>query len=376
MGIPTLLIGGTKFYERMEIKDMVAYLRVIVNNDDDVSMRRIINTPRRGIGDKAEEAIVTYARRMGISFGAAIERADQIPELSSRAVAALREFVTMLRDLRVMDDSGAGPAEIVDATMRKSGYLAELSASRDVQDESRVDNLGELENAAREFEVAFLEESEEERPATLTDFLQRSALQADSDNLQDAEAIEAAGGKVTLMTVHTAKGLEFPVVFVAGMEDGVFPHQRSIGNDKEIEEERRLAYVALTRAKRHLYLTRAVCRTAWGQPAYNPESRFLAEIPDEFAERSGGAARPLGSSFSAPSRVSSSGPIGVGSSSIKKNSDVEILALSIGDKVMHEKFGQGTVTKVEGQGENTKVSVNFPSGVKQLLLRYAPVTKL
>jgi DNA helicase II / ATP-dependent DNA helicase PcrA len=360
-GIPYKVVGGTRFYERKEIRDALAYLRAVANPEDDVSVRRILNTPRRGIGDKAEESVEMFARRERITFSAALGRIDEIHTLATRSATALREFAKLMDHLRTMDDSGAGPAEIVSAAMQLSGYLKELAASKDPQDEVRVENIGELENVAREFETHFASENDDNRPARLSDFLERVSLVADSDEIPTGDE---HGGVVTLMTLHTAKGLEFPVVFLTGMEDSVFPHQRSLGSVTELEEERRLAYVGMTRARQRLFLTRASARSTFGQPNYNPESRFLAEIPAELVERQGEEARSLGMSttqgFARPQKR-----------------DEPVMVLNVGDRVLHDKFGMGTVTATTGQNEKAEATIDFKSaGVKRLLLRYAPVEKL
>jgi DNA helicase-2/ATP-dependent DNA helicase PcrA len=357
-GIPYKLIGGTRFYERKEIRDALAYLRAIANPDDEVSLRRILNTPKRGIGDAAESAVEQFARRERITFNAALSRIDEIHQLATRSANALREFAKMMETLRTLDESGAPPSAVLDAVYSTSGLLRELETSKDPQDEVRVENLGELESVVREYEVT---EGTEE--ITLAGFLEKVALVADSDDLPEAGQ---DAGTVTMMTLHTAKGLEFPVVFLTGMEDGIFPHQRSMGNLKEMEEERRLAYVGITRAMQRLYLTRAIMRSTWGQPASNPASRFLAEIPEELVERAGeeetsrSFASPMGQSFSRPKR--DAGPV---------------LVLSAGDRVTHDKFGLGKVVSVAGSGDKAEALIDFGSaGQKRLLLRYAPVEKL
>ena len=359
-GIPYKVVGGTRFYERKEIRDALAYLRTIVNPADDVSLRRIINTPRRGIGDKAEESVENFANRERISFSEAIDRVSEINTLAARSAAALKDFGALLTLLRVMDDSGAGPAEIVHTVLESSGLLKELADSKDPQDEVRIENLAELENVAREFEEQFQSESEDNRKARLSDFLERVSLVADSDEIPKDDA---HGGVVTMMTLHTAKGLEFPVVFLTGMEEGVFPHQRSLGSETELAEERRLAYVGMTRAMQRLYLTRAAARSTWGQPNFNPESRFLTEIPDELVERQGEEYSPIGLSGSDFQRP--------------KKREEPVMVLVVGDRVLHDKFGMGTVISVQGQNEKAEATIDFKSaGQKRLLLRYAPVEKL
>lgn len=285
-GIPYKVVGGTKFYERQEIKDALAYLHAIVNPDDAVSLRRIINQPRRGIGDKAEGALTAHARRWGVSFGMAIADAahsdaalaagrQAVAGLTPRALKAVTEFAQLLEELRELAESGAKPEDVLEAMLEKSGYSDMLNASHDPQDEGRLENLSELSSVAADFSQA--------TPAgTLADFLNDVALSADSDQIPDAQA--AADGEVVLMTIHTAKGLEFPVVFVTGMEDGIFPHIRAMESPEEMAEERRLAYVALTRARQRLYITWAAARSQWGAPHEQIPSRFLQEIPAEVIE--------------------------------------------------------------------------------------------
>ncbi len=385
MGLPYRVVGGTRFYERKEVRDALGYLRVLANPNDEISLRRILNVPKRGIGDKAEELVESYASRERIPFAEALNRADQIPALATRSLTAIKGFVTMIENLRTLVEAQSPPSTILVAVLEQSGYLAELQASPDPQDEGRVDNLGELESISRDFEnevergTAVNLDGETVTRATLTDFLERVSLVADADQIPDE-----GDGVVTLMTIHTAKGLEFPVVFLTGLEDGNFPHQRSFGDKTEMEEERRLAYVAITRARERLYLSRAVVRSQWGMPAYNPQSRFLDEIPAELLEwRRGGPEAPVhspapstGGFGSSPSlqtaalRASQRGGRATTGSS-------EVLALSPGERVTHDTFGLGTVVTVTGQGERAEATIDFgSSGTKRLLLRYAPVEKL
>ena len=359
VGLPYTVVGGVRFYERREVRDAIAYLRAVANPDDDVSLRRILNVPRRGIGDRAEEAVESFAQRERISFGAALERSAEIPGLATRSQAQVAAFATLMSDLRTLVESGAGPATLLQAVLEQTGYLAELQASTDPQDETRVENLAELESVAVEFE------RDAEEP-TLAGFLERVSLVADADEIPEDD-----DGVVTLMTLHTAKGLEFPVVFLTGMEDGVFPHIRSLGSESELEEERRLAYVGITRARQRLYLTRSVVRSAWGSPAYNPASRFLDEIPPElldsrrdepvatWTER---PARPTAPFAGRPQPTGGTRPV---------------VSLAVGERVMHKTFGLGTVVETSGHGERAEATIDFGSaGVKRLLLRYAPVERL
>jgi DNA helicase-2/ATP-dependent DNA helicase PcrA len=271
-----------------------------------------------------------------------------------------------MTDLRTLVESGADAAVVLQAILEQSGYLAELQASADPQDETRVENLAELESVAQEF-------ANDNPEGTLVDFLERVSLVADSDDIPDADASD---GVVTLMTLHTAKGLEFPVVFLTGMEDGVFPHMRSLGDPKELEEERRLAYVGITRARERLYLSRSMMRSAWGSPAFNPPSRFLDEIPAEILEWR--REEPIGTSISAggfgSSPSSSSAALRLGDRVVGGG---PVVSLSAGDRVTHEKFGLGTVVSTAGVGEKSDATIDFgAAGVKRLLLRYAPVEKL
>ncbi len=360
-GMPYKVVGGVRFYERREVRDVLAYLRAIANPDDEVSLRRILNVPKRGIGDRAEEQIESFAQRERITFAAALARAADVPGLATRSVNAITGFLGLMDALRTVAEGGGDPATVVQAVLEQSGYLVELQGSDDPQDESRVENLAELESVAAEFSV-------ENPEGSLTDFLERVSLVADADEIPDGED---HGGVVTLMTLHTAKGLEFPVVFLTGMEDGIFPHMRSLGDARELEEERRLAYVGITRARERLYLTRALLRSAWGTPAANPPSRFLDEIPDDVLEwrREEPVGRPLSSGVSAVSsrlrlgdRVLGTGPV---------------ISLAPGDRVNHTKFGIGTVVSTAGSGDKSDATIDFGSmGVKRLLLRYAPVEKI
>jgi DNA helicase-2/ATP-dependent DNA helicase PcrA len=360
-GLPYRVVGGVRFYERREVRDGLAYLRALANPDDTVSLRRILNMPRRGIGDRAEGAVEALAQREGVTFWQALRRAADAPGIATRSLRSIESFVTLIDELRALVADGVGPASILEAVLDRTGYLDELSGSDDPQDETRIDNLRELIAVAGEFEAS-------DSDGTLTGFLERVSLVADADEIPEGED---HGGMVTLMTLHTAKGLEFPVVFLTGMEDGVFPHQRSLYEPRELEEERRLAYVGITRARQRLYLSRALVRSAWGAPSHNPASRFLTEIPDRLvdwrrteedqtrwhrppATRSQRAASSRGSRPSRPLPV-----------------------LSAGDRVTHDTFGLGTVVATSGVGEHAQATVDFgDEGLKTLLLRYAPVEKL
>ena len=459
-GQPYKVIGGTRFYDRREIKDAIAYLRAVDNPDDDVNLRRILNVPKRGLGDKAEGALAEHAARYAVSFGQAVAdaagaprdaQADEAPHtdgqapsttgageppevegLTTRARNQVRGFHELLTTLRHMVTAGDGVADILDSALDASGYLAELRASDDPQDATRVENLAELHSVASDFQAA-------NPDGTLADFLERVSLVADSDqlppsaDLEDEEARQAEEqGQITLMTVHTAKGLEFPVVFVTGMEDGTFPHSRSLAEETELAEERRLAYVALTRARERLYLTRAAVRSAWGAANAMPASRFLDDVPDETIDwkrltssmealRGGGTG--WGSSWgeggfgsggrrSGSSRQSSysddddfAPPVGAGTKRSGKLGRVEtaqdraakrasarleargkqsasspagaaasedlpaaVAGLRTGDQVRHDSYGVGTVVGLEGKGRSLTARVEF-------VIDGAPTTK-
>ena len=480
-GIPYRVVGGTRFYERREIKDALAYLQLISNPDDTVAARRVLNVPKRGIGAKAEEAIAAHAAHYGISFGAALrhlwlragrpagegegidvdalarstspdeasadssvsastgdtagekpaaneaadesaaaapasspaesapETAPEVLGITPRAAKSAAAFWGLIETLRAAEARGTSQADILEEVLDRTGYLAELRRSEDPQDASRVENLAELHSVAGAFAA-------DAPGGTLADFLERVALVADSDQVP---AEGERGGQVTLMTVHTAKGLEFPVVFVTGMEDGTFPHQRSLGDESELEEERRLAYVAITRARERLYLTRAAVRSAWGTPQEMPPSRFLDDIPAELldvrrAATSGERMRAsYGGSYGSGSYGSGSygrsrrsegrdpwgdtdtGAFGSGrggasaqpagvrkvtrmgvAPAAKPTEDKPVLSLKVGDRIKHATLGAGTVTGIEGEGPRTVARIRFGLGEKRLLVRMAPMEKI
>jgi len=340
------------------------------NADDTVSLRRILNTPRRGIGDRAQACVEGLSSRERISFTAALDRVDDAPGINTRSAAAITDFTMLITELRAVAIAD-GPAAALEATLDRTGYLRELEESDDPQDEQRVDNVQELVNVAREYEVA----ANAGGSASLDGFLEQVALVADADSIPDADG---HGGVVTLMTLHTAKGLEFPVVFLTGLEDGIFPHLRTLGDPTELEEERRLAYVGITRAQQRLHLSRAVTRFTWGQPQYNPPSRFLDEIPDALVtwERAEPRRPAPSSKPSAQQRIAERGlSMGTLRGGVGNR---PVISLSPGDRVSHDTFGLGTVVAVAGDGDKAQATVDFggDSGEKRLLLRYAPVTKL
>src|SRR5690348_2642457 len=312
-GLPYKVVGGVRFYERREVRDLLAYLRLIANPGDEVSLRRILNVPRRGIGDRAEACVAALAQRDRQSFATALARPADVPGLAPRSAKAIEAFNELIAGFRAAEAAGIPVADLAEMVLDRSGYLAELQASEDLQDASRIENLNELVSVARDFDTtgvqAGLADPDEggPRPGSLADFLEQVSLVADADQIPEGED---HGGVVTLMTLHTAKGLEFPVVFLTGMEENVFPHQRSVGDDKELQEERRLAYVGITRAERRLYLTRALARAWWGRPEYHAQSRFLAEIPVnliEWRRDEGTAAAPASQRLAARRGVRSPG---------------------------------------------------------------------
>jgi DNA helicase-2/ATP-dependent DNA helicase PcrA len=395
LGLPYKVVGGVRFYERREVRDALAYLRLLVNPADQVSLRRVLNTPKRGIGDRAVECVNALAERDRIIFWEALRRAEEAPGLATRSLVAIQGFVAMIEELQSMVDGGERPDVVLETVLARSGYLTSLEESDDPQDETRLENLAELVAVAREFAedpVAGPSADPTDVDAGLVapglaDFLERVALVADTDQIPDDDPED--NGVVTLMTLHTAKGLEFPVVFLTGLEDGVFPHARSLGDQPELEEERRLAYVGVTRARERLYISRAVVRSAWGAPSHNPGSRFLDELPVDLVDwrrtealqtrwsrpdLSGG--QRFGEPTSAGRRNFSAAAVRADAAARAKPSR-EIPSLEPGDRVLHDSFGMGTVVSLEGVAEKTVASIDFGSeGVKRLLLRYAPVEKL
>ncbi|HJR38215.1 MAG TPA: DNA helicase PcrA [Nocardioidaceae bacterium] len=396
VGMPYKVVGGVRFYERKEVRDALAYLRMLANPADEISLRRILNVPKRGIGDRAEACVQALAQRERITFWEALRRADEAPGIASRSLNCIKPFVQMVEELQSMVDADERADVVLEEVLSRSGYLKELEDSDDPQDETRVENLAELVAVAREFAdepVAGPSADPADADAAtpgLGDFLERVALVADTDQIPDAPAEDGEegdpSGVVTLMTLHTAKGLEFPVVFLTGLEDGVFPHMRSLGDQTELEEERRLAYVGVTRARERLYVSRAVVRSAWGAPAHNPASRFIDELPVDLVDwRRTEAAqtswnRPVMPSL--PGRNAGAGTRRFGTAAIRADSAAkskkrEIPSLSPGDRVLHDSFGMGSVVSLDGIGDNAVASIDFGSeGVKRLLLRYAPVEKL
>lgn len=416
-GIPYRVVGGTRFYDRKEIKDALGYLRVLDNPDDDVNLRRILNEPKRGIGDRAEGTIAAHQTRAQSTFMQALRDAENSPGgMATRSLNAVKKFTQLLDDLQQVAETES-VATILEAVLEQTGMLEALRSSKDFQDESRADNLGELVGVVREFDKA-------NPDGTLGDFLEQVALVADADQLPDAADEEGRAlaeylGEVTLMTLHTAKGLEFPVVFLTGMEHGVFPHARSMADEKELAEERRLAYVGLTRARERLYVSRAESRSMWGQHQFYPASQFLSEIPAELIEweregtgapatsgfgggfggfgqdtgvrgfRYRDAQRFSGSHWGASTANRNYGKAAAEgiteaqeTARVKKptprtqvNPNKEVLSVATGDVVEHKSFGTGVVTGVQGEGNKAVAVVQFAESEKRLLLRYAPLKK-
>lgn len=366
--LPYKVVGGLRFYERKEVKDLLAYLRVLANLEDEISLRRIINVPKRGIGDRAIETVEDFARHNDLTFWQALTRCNESAETPTRAAQSMSEFVSMMIALNVLVEAKTKPSVVVEAVLEQSGLLTELANSTDPQDEVRLENLKELVAVSMEYEERPFEELGEDEEISLAGFLEKVSLVADSDEIPDGED---HGGVVTLMTLHTAKGLEFPTVFLTGMEDGIFPHSRTMGDKNELEEERRLAYVGLTRAEQRLYISRAEYRSAWGSPTYNPASRFLDEIPEELIEWRNTGRSTFSVSPSAIRRTPTTPPP---RATGKKSS---AMVLEVGQRVSHDTFGLGTVVALAGEGDKSEATINFGEyGEKRLLLRYAPVVTL
>ena len=351
-GIPYRVVGGVRFYQRKEVKDVLAYLRLLLNPQDVISARRVVNTPKRGIGDATVAALEGFAAIEQIPFLEATRRADELAELGARAKGAIAGFVGVMHRLQEAFESGARPQRMVEAAATESGYLLELEAERTVEAEGRIENLRELGGVAAEFEQRSPEGS-------LAEFLEQVSLVSEQDEYDEES------GSVTLMTLHNAKGLEFPVVFIIGLEDGVFPHYRSMGDPAHLEEERRLMYVGVTRARERLYMTYAWSRTLFGSTSYSPPSRFLGEIPTELvrALEEGELVVADGDSVS-PIRAAVEGRR-------------EIPQISAGDTVLHDKWGEGVVLTVSGSGTDAEATVRFEdAGEKRLLVAYAPLRKV
>jgi DNA helicase-2/ATP-dependent DNA helicase PcrA len=381
-GMPYRIVGGTKFYDRREIKDALAYLRALANPDDEVGWKRIVNTPKRGVGDTSVRKIEAYAQGAELVFRDALHEAAAAG-VTGRALGGIRDLLEVMTDLE-RSAAELGVSGIVEAMLDQTGYLAELEAERTIEAAGRIENLSELVGVAREFDerldagdlsglagIAGVEEVTEPPRglARVQAFLEAVSLVTDLDEVPEQESI------VTLMTLHTAKGLEFPVVFLTGMEDGIFPHMRSVGDPEELEEERRLCYVGITRAEQRLYLTHAWSRQLFGATDYYPPSRFLAEIPEQLVRAQGrttGRGRGVGEHRAAVAEAAMR---------VDRNPQgargAEQIGLRVGDDVGHEKFGEGVIIAMAGDGDKTEATVRFRDvGEKTLLLAWAPLTKL
>lgn len=350
-GLPYKIVGGFKFYERKEVKDALAYLKFLLNQDDSMSLRRIVNEPKRGIGQTTLAHLESFSRSEGLSLWSAMRRADEVPNLTTSAVRKTLQFVELIDGLRVESEQEPLP-QLLKTVLERSGYLDALAKEGTFEAEGRMENLEELKNAAVEFQASYPGEG-------LEGFLERVSLVAEIDLYDEKE------GAVTMMTLHNAKGLEFPVVFIVGMDDGIFPHLRCMGSPQSMEEERRLFYVGVTRAKDLLYLTGAVYRSQFGDVKLNPESRFIKDIPSRYLQ----SISPEGPEME---RIKN-GEMG------REERELEILASSfhVGDKVIHDMWGEGLVTALSRSRSGTEITVRFPyEGEKLLLLRYAPLRKV
>ncbi|MFN2747937.1 MULTISPECIES: DNA helicase PcrA [Bacillus] len=360
------IVGGTKFYDRKEIKDILAYLRLVANPDDDISFARIVNVPKRGVGATSVDKIAAYADMNGMSLFEALGQVDFIG-LSARAANALDEFRQMIENLTNMQEY-LSVTELTEEILEKTEYREMLKAEKSLEAQSRLENIDEFLSVTKNFE----QQSEDK---SLVAFLTDLALIADIDQLDQKE--EESGNKdaVILMTLHAAKGLEFPVVFLMGLEEGVFPHSRSLMEEAEMEEERRLAYVGITRAEEELYLTNAKMRTLFGRTNMNPESRFIAEIPEELLDNLNEKKKDLKSPFAR--RPERRGPVKRPAAASYSKTGGDGVNWAVGDKASHKKWGVGTVVSVKGSGESTELDIAFPSpiGVKRLLAAFAPIEK-
>ena len=368
--VPYKVVGGARFYERREVKDMLAYLHSIANPDDEVSLKRILNVPRRGIGETSISRLGSWAAEKGMPFAEALAHAREAG-VTGKAVAGIGSFLSLMGGLRAMlagspEEAGelgtspVGPAELLQAVLDRTGYLEELRAEGGtrVEVEGRVENVEELIGAAREV-------------ASVADFLTEVSLVADADE------VDGDDSSLTLMTLHTAKGLEYPVVFIAGMEEGIFPHLRALGEPHELEEERRLCYVGVTRAKERLYLSYAWCRSLWGEAQYNPPSRFLSEIPDHLVRASG--ARPRRERLSRAEARSElvEAAMRRGRAGVPvQGTGAEALGLRAGDGVVHGRYGEGVVLEVNGEGADAEATIRFPGvGEKRFSLHLTPLKR-
>jgi DNA helicase II / ATP-dependent DNA helicase PcrA len=378
-GIPYRVVGGVRFYDRREVKDAMAYLRALVNPDDEVSWRRIVNVPKRGVGDTSVNKVSAYAQEHGMTFRDALQKAAAAG-VSGKALGGIADLLDILAEVEGAADAGVAP--VVQAVLEDTGYLAELEAERSIESEARLENLQELIGVCREFDDALADGNvtglagiasggaDDETPAVPAGLDRVQAFLEAVSLVTDLDDIEGDKRAVTLMTLHSAKGLEFPVVFLTGLEDGVFPHLRSLGDPDELEEERRLCYVGITRAQERLYLCHAWSRTLFGRTEFYPPSRFLSEIPEELVEVLG-ETKPVGGGFGAHREAVVSAALASSPRAAQTPS------LRVGDDVDHETFGEGVIVDLIGEGDRAEAVVRFRDvGEKRLLLAWAPLQKL
>jgi ATP-dependent DNA helicase UvrD/PcrA len=383
VGMPYRVFGGVRFYQRKEIKDILAYLRLLTNPQDVISFRRVVNTPKRGIGDATVAALEAFARDEGIDVMETCRRVDEIASLAARAKGAVAGFTQVMTRLAGHLAEGAGPARMVEFAAQESGYMAELEEERTVEAQGRIENIQELSGVAAELIAR-------DPDAGLDAFLEQVSLVGEQDAYDEEES------SVTLMTLHIAKGLEFPAVFIVGLEDGIFPHYRSMTDSAELEEERRLLYVGITRAQKRLYLCHAWGRTLFGQTNYNPPSRFLNELPaslldvrEEGTPRGQGHSRARDASRGGRARraeggysvvgLPGKGTVDVSPSgwSPPRAPDRAVPTVAEGDTVVHDRWGEGVVLTVRGRGDDAEATIAFSDGgEKRLLLSYAPLKRV
>ena len=354
--IPYKVVGGTRFFDRREVKDLLAYLKAVANPADEVSLKRIVNVPKRGVGDTTIARLDAWSAAHGVPFADALG-SPEAAGVTGRALGGLQELQALLADLRRQAAGGAPPEKLLSEVLARSGYGHELEAEGTVEAAGRLENVAELLGVAAEH-------------TSLDEFLEAVSL------VSDADEIDGDASKVVLMTLHTAKGLEFPIVFVIGLEEGVFPHLRSLGEPTELEEERRLCYVGITRAQRRLYLSHAWCRTLWGSTQYNPPSRFLAEIPEELTEAAGRVPRPSSAGSAGHRRDVVDAALRGRVASPARTTGAEDLGLRVGEDVVHGKWGEGVVLEIIGSGDKAEAVVRFPGlGEKRLLLAWTPLKR-
>ncbi len=358
-GIPYAVVGGVKFYDRREVKDVIAYLRVLVNPDDQVALKRVINVPKRGLGSTSLGHLDRYAQGLEVSFYEGLTQVDDEPHLSARARKQVKEFLALLDVVRLKAEGG--PKAAVEAVLESTGYLAELQVEQTIEALGRVENVRELVTVAEEYEIGAEGSIVGDEAWDDLDGLRRLGLFLESISLvADIDEFEEGAATVTLMTLHNAKGLEFPIIFIIGLDDGVFPHVRSLGDPSELEEERRLCYVGITRAQDRLFMTNAWSRMLWGGTNYNPPSRFLSEIPEELMTKIDKRRRQA--EFESPAS--------------RNHQTVDAAQIEPGDRVLHNKWGVGVVLEIVGTGDRAEATVRFDDqGQKRLLLAWAPLKK-